>query len=209
MNYAVITINKETKRIIEARLYDAPKEGEIGVGHLPSGNITDYLYENGEYVYSPNKDIGEERFKQIKSQKLSDMSMACEQTIYHGIDVDLSDGSHHFSLTGNDQTNIDGVFNAIVLGATKYPYHADGEPCTMFSANDIVTLYVATKTFVTKQTTYNNMLRQWIKRETDVCVVDSIKYGTDLPSDLNAEMTSILEAANQEIQTLVSKLETI
>lgn len=209
MNYAVITINKENKRIIEARLYDIPKEGEIGVESLPSGNITDYLYENGEYVYSPNKDISEEALEQIKSQKLSDMSTTCEQTIYHGIDVDLSDGSHHFSLTGNDQTNIDGVFNAVVLGATKYPYHADGEPCTVFSAKDIVTLYVAVKTFVTQQTTYNNMLRQWIKRETDVCVIDSMVYGVDLPEDLNTEMVSILESANKEIQAIVAKLKNV
>ena len=53
MKYAVITIDASTKRIIKSELYKEAKIGEIEVDSLPSGNITDYLYNNGEYVYSP------------------------------------------------------------------------------------------------------------------------------------------------------------
>ena len=97
----------------------------------------------------------------LRSKKLEEVSNCCEKTICAGIDVTFTDGTQeHFSLQPNDQTNIDGVFNAIVLGATEYPYHADGEPCKMYSAADIVSLYVASKGYITKQTTYNNALRQ-------------------------------------------------
>ena len=78
----------------------------------------------------------------------------------------------------------------------------------MFSAEDIVTLYVAYKQYVTLQTTYNNALRRWIEREPDVSVVQSIKYGAQLPDDLQKEIVSILRAANAEIQTIVKKLST-
>lgn len=97
----------------------------------------------------------------LRTEKLKEVSADCEKAIYAGVDVIFADESQkHFSLQPNDQTNIDGVFNAIVLGATEYPYHADGEPCKMYSAADIVSLYVASKGYITKQTTYNNALRQ-------------------------------------------------
>lgn len=41
----------------------------------------------------------------------------------------------------------------------------------------IITLYSEYKSFVTKQTTYCNALRQWAKRETDPNVIGSIYYG--------------------------------
>ena len=102
------------------------------------------------------------------AQKVADdASETCQNFIYAGIDVELSDGTQHFSLMPNDQTNIDSMFAAITLGASEYPYHPDGGKCVMYSAADIITLYSEYKSFVTKQTTYCNALRQWAKRETD------------------------------------------
>ena len=145
----------------------------------------------------------------LRSKKLQEVSDSCEKTICAGIDVTFADGSQeHFSLETSDQTNIDGVFNAVVMGATEYPYHADGEPCKMYSAADIITLYVSTKSFITKQTTYNNALRQWVKRETDKAALEAIKYGDTLPDDLAAEMTDILTKANAQVQAIASKLTT-
>ena len=143
----------------------------------------------------------------LRTEKLKEVSADCEKAIYAGVDVIFADESQkHFSLQPNDQTNIDGVFNAIVLGATEYPYHADGEPCKMYSAADIVSLYVASKGYITKQTTYNNALRQQIRREDDSDALKSIKYGVDLPDDLNEDMNEILVKANEQVQSIVSKL---
>lgn len=144
----------------------------------------------------------------LAEKKLVEVNSVCEATIHAGIDVELSVGTKHFSLTANDQTNLDSMFSAVTLGATEYPYHADGEQCTMYSALDIMTLYVAYKTFVTYQTTYCNMLRTWIKRETDNKVIAGIVYGCDLPEDLTADMTRLLEAANAQIQAIVAKMQT-
>lgn len=142
----------------------------------------------------------------LAEKKLDVISAACEATITAGIDVELSGGTEHFSLTGNDQTNIDGIFNAVVMGATEYPYHADGKACCMYSAEDIIALYVTAKTFVTYQTTYHNALKQWLKRETDKNVIAGIEYGSDLPDDLAADMQNILAAAQEQINAIVAKL---
>ena len=56
------------------------------------------------------------------AQKVADdASETCQNFIYAGIDVELSDGTQHFSLMPNDQTNIDSMFAAITLGASEYP----------------------------------------------------------------------------------------
>ena len=44
--------------------------------------------------------------EQIRTLKKTEISEACEQTIYNGIDVEMSTGTQHFSLTEKDQINI-------------------------------------------------------------------------------------------------------
>ena len=158
------------------------------------------------YIRYTEEELAEIK-ESLRTEKLKEVSADCEKAIYAGIDVIFADESQkHFSLQPNDQTNIDGVFNAIVLGATEYPYHADGEPCKMYSAADIVNIYVASKGYITKQTTYNNALRQQIRREDDSDILKSVKYGVDLPDDLNEDMNEILVKANEQVQSIVSKL---
>ena len=147
-------------------------------------------------------------YNRVSTEKKVQMANeTCQSLIYAGIDVQLTTGQEHFSLEPNDQTNIDSMFTAVTLGATQYPYHSDGAQCKMYSAVDIVTLYVAYKTFVTKQTTYCNFLKIWVNRETDKDVLAGITYGSELPSDLNAEMEEILTAAAAEIQAIIGKMQ--
>lgn len=167
------------------------------------------VYEYGEVPEpTPEPEPVEPTIDEVRQNKLDEMSSICEQVIYNGVDVELSTGKKHFSLTANDQTNIDSVFNAIVLGATEYPYHADGEPCEMYSASDVITLYIAAKGFVTQQTTYCNALRQWIKREDKIEAISTIQYGDTLPSDLQTNVENILRAANAQVQAIAGKLTT-
>lgn len=167
------------------------------------------VYEYGEVPEPmPEPEPVEPTIDEVRQNKLDEMSYNCEQVIYNGVDVELSTGKKHFSLTANDQTNIDGIFSAITLGATEYPYHADGEPCEMYSASDVITLYIAAKGFVTQQTTYCNALRQLIKREDKIETISAIRYGDTLPSDLQINVENILTAANAQVQAIAGKLTT-
>ena len=60
-------------------------------------------------------------------------------------------------------------------------------------------LYAAYKNYVTKHTTYCNLLKKWIKRETDNAVIGAIQYGDNLPEDLTAQMKTILDAATAQL----------
>lgn len=167
------------------------------------------LIENNNCTVCEGKEVPEPQkpsIENIRKEKLMEMSDICQRTIYAGTDVELSSGQEHFSFEIADQSNIDGIFNAVMLGAIEYPYHADGKPCKMYDAKDIITLYVSYKGFVTQQTTYCNSLYQWIKRETDSEILNNIQYGSALPDDLNEEMQEILLASNNQVQRIISKL---
>lgn len=165
------------------------------------------VYEYGEVPTPPTE---EEQMETLRAKKLEEASDACEAAITAGIDVLFGDGTQeHFSLEAPDQSNIDSIFNAVVmLGATAYPYHADGKQCKLYSAADIVTLYTAKQSAITQQTTYNNALRQWIGRETSLEVLKGISYGVELPEDLKAEVADILQKAKEQVEAIAKKLET-
>lgn len=182
---------------------NAAQPGEPYWG-IAIANSTYTVYEYGEVPQPPTED---EKKELLRSEKLRAMSEACEKTIYNGMDVLFGDGTQeHFSLDDADQNNIDGIFSAVTLGATAYPYHADGQSCRMYSAKDIVTLYVSKQSFITKQTTYHNALKQWIERETSYAVLEGISYGVELPEDLAKGVQAILTEANEQAQAIVAKL---
>jgi hypothetical protein len=143
----------------------------------------------------------------LRAKQLSTINAMCQQTIYNGIDVELSSGVQHFSLEAHDQTNIDSMFTAVTMGASEYPYHCDGGQCVMYSAADIAALYVAYKIFVTRQTTYCNISKAWMERENDNAVIGSYTYGCALPDDLQKQMDEIMTAAEQQIKVLLSQMQ--
>lgn len=140
----------------------------------------------------------------LTEKKVSMANETCQEMIYAGIEVELSGGKEHFSLDVHDQANIESMFTAITLGAKEQQYHCDGGQVKTYSAADVVVLYAAYKSFVTKHTTYCNLLKTWIKRETDKSVIGSIVYGSDLPDDLDSQMESILTSAATQLQNIVA-----
>lgn len=52
MIYA-LNLDKETKRILSATYPQYAPTDAVTVETLPDGNIADYLYVDGEYVYDP------------------------------------------------------------------------------------------------------------------------------------------------------------
>ena len=143
----------------------------------------------------------------LAEKKAAEVNAACEAAIHAGVDVALSGGTEHFSLTPNDQTNIDAMFDAVQMGAEKYLYHPDNGACRMYSAADIAAVYTASKAYITYQTTYCNALKQWIRRETDPAVLGGICYGSQLPADLAAGMQALLAEAQQVAAGVAAKLD--
>ena len=79
-------------------------------------------------------------------------------------------------------------------GAAAVPYHADGELCRMYPAEEFTALAQAATAHVFYHRTYCNHLNAWIARA-DLEELPAIIYGAELPKDLAASMAAIIAAA--------------
>ena len=128
--------------------------------------------------------------EQVRAVKKQEIGAECSAAIYAGVDV----GGSHYSLTEHDQTELLAQAQAVKEGAAAVPYHADGELCRMYPAEEFTALAQAATAHVFYHRTYCNHVNAWIARA-DLAELDSIKYGAELPADLAKSMAAIIAAA--------------
>lgn len=128
--------------------------------------------------------------EQVRAAKLQEIGAACSAAIYAGVDVMGS----HYSLYEHDQTEIMAQYTLVKEGAPAVPYHADGELCRMYPAEEFTALAQAATGHVFYHRTYCNHLNAWIRRA-GLEELAGITYGGSLPDDLAASMAAILAAA--------------
>lgn len=141
------------------------------------------------------------------SKKLDELSAACNIAITNGATVQLSDGSEkQFSYSIEDQANVSEIFNAVLMGAASYPYHANGESCQMYSTADITAIYSALSGLKTAQTTYYNQLRQYVNALKAVPAVNAVKYGDALTGEYLETYNTLIAQAQTEMQKILAKV---
>ena len=148
----------------------------------------------------------EDSFPIIKAAKLKEISDACNKIIVTGIDLELSEGTVHFNLKTEDQSNIANLFRVVELGSTEFPYQADGDVCRIYTANEIVKIYIAMQELITKQTTYHNSLKSYVQSLTTPKDIATIVYGMELPEPYLTEMNRNLAVAKMQMDTIISKV---
>lgn len=120
--------------------------------------------------------------------KKEECSYLCRLAISQGVDVQLSDGTiKHFSLSEDDQRNLNAKMMNVMAGITELEYHSDGELCKYYSADDMARICSAAQHKVTIETTYNNCLYEWIRNCKTVEEVSAISYGADIPEEYWSE----------------------
>ena len=148
--------------------------------------------EEPEYV-DPNEVI---TVDYVKGVKIAEMSNTCNKVITNGFDVVLSDGnSYHFSLTTQDQLNLITLSSMIASGETQIPYHADGELCRFYSAEDINIIITTATQFKTYQVSYFNALKAYIESMTDIETIGAVVYGIEIPAEHQSDVLKVLLAA--------------
>lgn len=145
-------------------------------------------------------DIGEQYAppipQDVRLSKEEELSSTCNSVIVAGMDVETTQGTEHFSLQETDQINLTAAHNAVVSGVPKYPYHADGKLCRMFSADEIKSISAASIQHKMYHTTLCNHLLTWARRAETAEELAGITYSADnLPADLAQNMTKIMESS--------------
>ena len=153
------------------------------------------LYPNFEFVFDDDGqpvDVTEtsEPIDKVISQKKIELSAECEKVIVAGVDV----GEAHYSLTIEDQANIL-AWMAVAQTGKAVPYHSDGNPCVIYSAEDFMKVANAAVAFKTAQTTYCNLLMRQVEAMTDVNEVKAVKYGVTQLEGEYAEQYQIIMAS--------------
>ena len=154
------------------------------------------LYPNFEFVISDDGskivDVIEtsEPIDKVISQKKAELSEECEKAIIAGVDV----GDAHYSLTIEDQANIL-AWMAVAQTGKAVPYHQDGQPCRIYTAEEFMKVANAAVAFKTAQTTYCNLLMRQVEAMTDVDEVKAVKYGITQLEGEYAEQYQIIMAS--------------
>ena len=120
---------------------------------------------------------------ELKAEKKASLDRAGSEIIRRGISVKLKSGeTKHFSLDEHDQLNLFGKLAELTAGAPFCAYHADGEPCTYFLAEDMRAIVQRAVWFVSYHTTYLNALHRWLDVCQDEAELSSIFYGAEVPN---------------------------
>ena len=158
-------------------------------------------YVNGEYIDMTDEEIKQLEesayvpIEKIRADKISEMSRICNQTIENGFDLQMTDGTtEHFSLTTQDQLNLTTLSAMIQSGLQSIPYHADGNLCKFYSAEDMKNLINYGTKFITYQTTYFNSLRNYINSLESADEIKAVAYGMEIPAEYQSDVLKLLES---------------
>ena len=142
----------------------------------------------------------------IMAAKLAEISNMCNAVIVAGVDIELGEESVHFNLSIEDQSNINNLFRVVELGGSEFPYQSDGGVCRVYSANEIVQIYIAAQTLITTQTTYHNELKQYVQSLDNAEAISSVEYGMTLPEPYLTEMNEKLAVAQLQMQAILTNM---
>ena len=134
----------------------------------------------------------EEVLATAKEAKIGEMSETCANTITAGVDFN----GYHYSLAIEDQLNMMDLVAMIQSGQATVPYHADGEDCRFYSAEEFMQLTDLATYHKLYHESYFNSLRGYINSMETVEEVNAVEYGIEIPVEYQTEVLRELIARN-------------
>lgn len=142
-----------------------------------------------------------------REAKISEMSAACNAAIVAGLDVQLPSGeTEHFDYSERDQINIKEMFDAVLMGATMYPYQSEDGRCRTYTAAEILTIYPALAGNKTAQLTYYHQLKDYIGTLETAEEIEAVTYGQPLTGEYLDHYNEMVAVAAEQMQTVISKI---
>lgn len=144
-----------------------------------------------------------EPFSEVLDMKISELSNICEQMIIDGVYI----GDEHFSYTKEDQMNLKELFDTVAVTRLPIGYHADGQPCREFSANEIINIYVQQLLNKYGNETYFNQARCYLRdlkqSDKNKKYIADYTYGTELTGTYLENYNSMLDLYRNQINALL------
>lgn len=143
-------------------------------------------------------------YEEVLTNKINELSSTCQYTIEAGLEInDL-----HYSYTEKDQINLNDIVSTVKLTGLPLGYHADGQNCTEYSAEELMNIYIQLAMNKYCQQTYFNQSREYLKslEESDVNkeIVESYTYGTPLTGVYLENYNNMVALYNAQIQAIIN-----
>lgn len=121
---------------------------------------------------------------EIITDKLTELSTACESAIINGIALTTEDGvERRFGCRVVDQMNATAALKLVEQGAPGYLFQDGEDNCFYATANDISSITVGFIRHVTKTRTYRNVLSDYVKSLSDPQEVLAVRWGQELTGE--------------------------
>lgn len=164
---------------------------------VPPDNIEKFAWADDDYeevqVYRPfYKDYTP--VADVKAEKIAQMSAACNEVITSGIQM----GDYHYSLNIEDQINMMSLQASVIAGEPYVPYHADGEDCRFYSAEEFLSISRVATHWKIYHESYFNSLRIYIQAMTTIREVEAVQYGISIPEEYQTDVLKQLLAQMEE-----------
>lgn len=167
-----------------------------------------YKLVEGKPVECTHEEITAQFLPSIKQSKIAELSNMCNESINQGMEIQLSaEVKEYFTYSIDDQANISEMFNALILGAESYPYHASGAECRMYTPSEIVTMYSSLSGLKTHHLTYYNQLRAYVESLNDAKAIQAVTYGQELTGDYLAKYNQLVAQAQVEMAKVLANLQ--
>lgn len=166
-----------------------------------------YKLADGKPVERTAEEIAADRLPSVRAAKETELSNACNAAIVSGLDMKLPGGTtEHFDYSERDQINMKEMFDAVLMGATMYPYQSEDGSCRTYTAEEIITIYPALAGNKTAHLTYYHQLKDYIGTLDTVEEIDAVTYGQPLIGAYLEHYNEMVAVAAEQMQTVVARI---
>lgn len=185
----------DRKTIYVREGFSSPSYGHYKVGKLQQIGEPEYLELKRQLTGGKQLTAEKSQLMEARKTKIAELSNQCASKISQGVVVRLSDNKlHRFSLSVEDQLNLQSLYADVLSGESSVIYHEDGKECQKFSAEDFTLVVKTSRKHIKYHTTYFNLLKNYIKHSQDVSEINNLTYGVDILSlDTSAEARMLME----------------
>ncbi len=160
-------------------------------------------YVEPEPIVIPEPEPYVPTYEEVLNAKIMELSYACQGTIEAGLDIN----GLHYSYTEKDQINLNDIVSTVKLTGLPLGYHADGQNCTEYTAEELINIYIKLAMNKYCQQTYFNQSREYLTslKESDKSreIIESYAYGTPLMGTYLETYNNMVNLYNAQIQALL------
>lgn len=163
-------------------------DAEISIEEKEPETVEEVIEESPEFE---NMEVTADYVRDVK---LRELSLACSKAITSGFDLEIDGEWKHFSLTANDQINLQDASLQIIGGSAEIPYHSDGGDFVLYTAEVMLCIIEAANQHKTYHLAYFNCLKKWVNGLKRISSIQAVEYGSEIPAKYqSAFLKSILE----------------